>query len=327
MMKNNLPLWIIGVSLTIILISIPIQEAYAHVTSVTVTNLANTDRVSADFTIDYTVVDDGINDAVSGSIVFTESGTAVDGADPHTFVMSVPGDTSTEAHSLTRTFLEANANAAVFTLVDGATYVIVVSVVNGGTFSDTITGIDYDTSAPTMDSAITTSITTIDVTFSEDLADASVTGGDFTLSDGLVVDSILEANGVVTITTTVAFGVNDTPTVTLAGDGVTDVIDVVTANTLAAGPIVVATDGIEGGTGGDDDIPPSFVTSFDENEYPISIGNTKFTFAELGINNPTTTVEIGKPIRVNLLMMPLQLLKTLVLFQNLCFTYEMTYTC
>ena len=56
------------------------------------------------------------------------------------------------------------------------------------------------------------------------------------------------------------------------------------------------------GTGGDDDIPPSFVTTFDENEYPISIGNTNFTFAELGINNPTTTVEIGKPIRVNLLM-------------------------
>ena len=56
------------------------------------------------------------------------------------------------------------------------------------------------------------------------------------------------------------------------------------------------------GTGGDDDIPPSFVTTFDENEYPISIGNTNFTFAELGINNPTTTVEIGKSIRVNLLM-------------------------
>ncbi len=50
------------------------------------------------------------------------------------------------------------------------------------------------------------------------------------------------------------------------------------------------------------DKPPSFVTTFDENEYPISIGDTKFTFAELGINNPTTTVEIGKPVRVNLLI-------------------------
>ncbi len=55
-------------------------------------------------------------------------------------------------------------------------------------------------------------------------------------------------------------------------------------------------------THGGDDRPPSFVTTFDENEYPISIGDTKFTFAELGINNPTTTVEIGKPVRVNLLM-------------------------
>ena len=56
------------------------------------------------------------------------------------------------------------------------------------------------------------------------------------------------------------------------------------------------------GTGGDDNKPPSFVTTFDANEYPISIGDTKFTFAELGINNPTTTAEIGKSIRVNLLV-------------------------
>ncbi len=55
-------------------------------------------------------------------------------------------------------------------------------------------------------------------------------------------------------------------------------------------------------TGAGGGIPPSFVTTFDENEYPISIGDTKFTFAELGINNPTTTVEIGKPVRVNLLI-------------------------
>ena len=55
-------------------------------------------------------------------------------------------------------------------------------------------------------------------------------------------------------------------------------------------------------THGAGDKPPSFVTTFDENEYPISIGDTKFTFAELGINNPTTTVEIGKPVRVILLM-------------------------
>ena len=55
-------------------------------------------------------------------------------------------------------------------------------------------------------------------------------------------------------------------------------------------------------THGGDDRPPSFVTTFDENEYPISIGDTKFTFAELGINNPTTTVEIGKPVRVILLI-------------------------
>ena len=55
-------------------------------------------------------------------------------------------------------------------------------------------------------------------------------------------------------------------------------------------------------TGGDDDKPPSYSTGFAENEYPISIDNTKFKFEELGFNNPTTIIETGKPIPVNLLI-------------------------
>jgi len=301
MMKNNLPLWIIAVSLTIILISIPVQNAHAVITALTIDNLVNDNSVSADFTVTYTLTnDDDATNAASGTITFTRTGGTADGG-AHVYTM-IAGDRTASiagtAHAISRATLEDDGGFAV--LVDGTIYTIDVEV-NTSAFTDTVTGITYDTSAPTMDSAITRSITTIDVTFSEDLRDASVAGGDFTLSDGLVVDSILEANGVVTITTTVAFGANDTPTVTLAG-AVTDVIDDGTVNTLAAGPTVVATDGIAGSTGGADDIPPSFVTTFDENEYPISIGDTKFTFAELGINNPTTTVEIGKPIRVNLLM-------------------------
>ena len=191
-MKNNLPLWIIGVSLTIILISIPVQDAFGHAV--------------------------------------------------------------------------------------GATVPAVVSIT-------------------------TTSTTTIDILFTEHVDSVTVdVGPQFTFSTGGTISASAIAVGVgadtLTLTTTTAFGNNDTPTVTYVA---VDVLDLDEGLPLG-GFATVATDGIEGGTGGSDDIPPSFVTSFDENEYPISIGDTKFTFAELGFNNPTTTVEIGKPIRVNLLM-------------------------
>jgi len=226
--------------LAFILISMPFQDAYAAVDAITYDTIINDDRFSADFTLDYTVADTAGNTAASGSVVFTESGTAVDGADPHTYVMAVPGDTSSIAHSITRATLEANAEDVAFTLVDGATYDIVVSIVDGPTTTATVTGIDYDTSDPTMDSAIVTSGNTIDVTFSEDLLDASVVAGDFTLDQSLTVSGVAEAAGVVTITTNEIIADGATPLVTLAGNGVDDIIDEGTANTLAAGATVTA---------------------------------------------------------------------------------------
>ena len=54
--------------------------------------------------------------------------------------------------------------------------------------------------------------------------------------------------------------------------------------------------------GTDRNIPPSYTTAFAENEYPISIGDTKFKREQLGFNNPTTVIETGKPVQVNLLI-------------------------
>jgi len=102
--------------------------------------------------------------------------------------------------------------------------------------------------APTMDSATTTSTTTIDVTFSENLDGLTVAPADFTLDLGLTVLSAVESSaGVVTITTTTAFVASDTPAVTLGGTGVDDV----PGNNLAAsGPLTSTTGFIASGGGG-----------------------------------------------------------------------------
>ena len=56
-------------------------------------------------------------------------------------------------------------------------------------------------------------------------------------------------------------------------------------------------------TGGDlVGIPPSYSTGFAENEYPISIGDTKFKQSQLAFAVPTTVIETGKPVQVKLLI-------------------------
>jgi len=59
---------------------------------------------------------------------------------------------------------------------------------------------------------------------------------------------------------------------------------------------------LTGRGGSADERPPSFSLTFDGNEYPISINNTKFTLDQLKFAVPTTIIETGKPIPVNLLI-------------------------
>ena len=62
--------------------------------------------------------------------------------------------------------------------------------------------------------------------------------------------------------------------------------------------------GTSSSTGGDSvyETPPSFSLTFAGDEYPISINNTKFTLDQLEFAVPTTIIETGKPIPVNLLI-------------------------
>jgi len=174
--------------------------------------------------------------------------------------------------------------------------IILISIPVQDVFGHAVAG------APVVSTIITTSITTIVVTFNEHVDSATVgdIGAQFSFSTGgtISTNDISGSADSITLTTDTPFGNNDTPTVTYVAGNILDLDE----DNPLVGFATVAIDGIAGSTGGDDNIPPSFITTFDENEYPISIGDTKFTFAELGFNNPTTTVEIGKPIRVNLLM-------------------------
>jgi len=213
-MKNSLPLWIIAVSLTIILISIPVQQAFAAEPQF-LTYLAD----------DPDDADNFLSAGDTLTITFNEATNATGGG------------------AISQA--EINAN-----FTDGA---------GAPDLGTTYTGV---WSADSISLVITLT----------NPAGATLNIGATTIA-GLAGSNIADANG-----------------------GNDDTIDTTGDTAALSGDFGLRS------TGGSDAIPPSFVTTFDANEYPISIGDTKFTFAELGFNNPTTTVEIGKPIQVNLLM-------------------------
>ena len=99
-----------------------------------------------------------------------------------------------------------------------------------------------DAAAPRLMSAETTSTTTIEATFSEDLNGATVVPGDFTvtLPNHAVSGASETAPGVVTLTLGSAMATDETPTVTYTAGTLTDLP---LASNLALSGFVVATDG------------------------------------------------------------------------------------
>jgi len=160
-----------------------------------------------------------------------------------------------------------------------------------------------DGAPPTFVSAATASSTSITVTYTEVVITTGVVIGDYTFGGiaSAPTTTAIAGSGTTILTLTLSDVIvsGEIPTVTYTQT--VDALEDAALNDVATHAGSAVTNLITP-TGGSDDIPPSFVTTFDEDEYPISIGDTKFTFAELGFNNPTTTVEIGKPIRVNLLI-------------------------
>lgn len=111
---------------------------------------------------------------------------------------------------------------------------------NIGNLGEASISLGFDTISPELDYAITTSITTIDVYFSEALDGQTVNASDFTVEDNTVIEPITVEDNVVTLTLGTEIGTADTPEVTIINE-LTD---------LAGNPIVnlpvstIALDGI-----------------------------------------------------------------------------------
>jgi len=238
--------------LAFILISMPVQEAFAVEAVVVTRHTGDTaGNSAATTTIDIvfdqrvfvdTVAADGT--AVDKQALFDVAGAGAGVGITNAFVTDVDAAAPNDATCAT-----ATASATVVITLDVALATDATPTVQFTNDASVLTCDTLDTAAanfgptaatdglsPTMDSAAVTGAATIDVTFSEDLDNAgSVVAGDFTLDQSLTVAGIAEAAGVVTITTNQAIPDGATPTVTLADD-----VDDVALNTLAAGPTVLA---------------------------------------------------------------------------------------
>jgi len=317
MMKNNLPLWIIGVSLTIILISIPVQQAFANVPAITAftandpddadTVYSNDDIFTLTFSLPINVTGGATMSQAAIDGNFTLSGTADFGTtyaglwsgDQLTLVITVTDITASDDPIIATTTIVGCTVPAVGCIghnvdEDNATGPT-VSPALGGDFG--IDKPDLQTAVwddPDDNDTVLSAGDTLTLTF--DIA-TNAPG----VADQAAIDPIVNVAGLFGTTATYS-GVwsvgNTVLTITIGSVGSAasviggNVAPGVTSVTNAGGTSEVwANTEVSTGdfglktTRGGDDIPPSFVTSFDENEYPISIGDTKFTFAELGLNN------------------------------------------
>ena len=113
---------------------------------------------------------------------------------------------------------------------------------NSTTAISNLFSVDVDRTAPTMDSAVTTSTTTVDVTFSESIDDSTVHNtGDFTVG-GVATTDAVASGSTVTLTVLTPFATDALPAIVLtsAQGGVDDAV----GNTLASDAGFAATDGV-----------------------------------------------------------------------------------
>ncbi len=156
------------------------QYAFAAVTSVAIEEPEAETSFGSNFSIDYTVSDNLGNTATAGTITFTRTGGSPD-AGTHIYTMAVPADTSTGAHTISRTTLEADASFD--GLVDGAEYTIDISITDGGAFTDQELVVTADFTSPSF-SAVKTATNQITLTWEENVdsvLDTATAGNPFTL--------------------------------------------------------------------------------------------------------------------------------------------------
>ena len=104
--------------------------------------------------------------------------------------------------------------------------------------------VEVDGAGPVMMSAVTTSTTTINVTFSEDLNGVTITNADFTVVESTLTapDAFEVSPGVVTLTTLNPFGTGSTPLISLVGS-VTD-LPSAGSNPSPSGQTITPDDGV-----------------------------------------------------------------------------------
>jgi len=302
-MKNNLPLWVIAVSLTFIVILMPLQDASAAAGPIMQGTTTTASTTTINILFDVITFNPGGSGtdwitcfAVTNPTVAISAGTTLNTDQDLSGLTTITITVAAMPTDATPTVTYTAGNCAAGNLAHDAV---------GAQAMANDDQVAADGVAPTVVSAATTSPTTIALTMSEIMVENANNPADFVVSGvtGNTVSSFVTSGSTITLTLT-GTTILSTNAITVAYTGTADndLEDAAPGSNDLADFTGQAVTNLITPTGGSDDIPPSFVTTFDEDEYPISIGDTKFTFAELGFNNPTTTVEIGKPIRVNLLM-------------------------
>lgn len=104
-----------------------------------------------------------------------------------------------------------------------------------------INTLKIDANTPTLLSAHITSVTTINLTFSEDLNGQTVTNADFSIAGHMLVSPDTEVNGVVSLTVSEPFVSGETPEVVYntTSNGVKDL-----AGNMAPGATIISTNGL-----------------------------------------------------------------------------------
>jgi len=266
-MKNNLPLWIIAVSLTIILISIPVQEAYAPasvfqsaITGAVGGNSAATTNLVVTFN-QAVYVDTGsvTGTNIDKSNVFTVTGNVVNTAN----IVDEDAGGVCAGGGITNVILILDTALAT-DAVPTVSFTNDLAVLSCDGAADTVatnfvTQTPTDGLSPTFVSATTLSSTQITVTYSEVVDTTGVDNADFTYG-GIIntpITTAIAGSGTTTLTLSLSEPIVniDTPTVTYT-QGVGDLEDFDGGNEVATHTGSVTITGVIGGTGGSDKIPP-----------------------------------------------------------------------
>jgi len=238
MLERKLGIILLGIMLGLSSFSVNLDQhkAFATVPSFTaVTGDSSAGNSSVTNQINVT-----FNTPVNATLTDTLASWSVTGfsIDSVTSIPTVCGGTTSMLITLS-TSMATDAVPTVTYDTSGGTNPTITSCDTNSTMTDPLPIGSTDGLSPTMDSAATTTTTTIDVTYSEAMdTGGSITAADYTITNPSVSVTGVSVSGSVVTLTVGTMGQDDTPTVAQPGD-----VDDTSANTLANPSSVVASDG------------------------------------------------------------------------------------